>query len=1062
MNNYIFNQKLVKKKYDAEIDLNLESYKQRRELLKKWKEFIETGTINKLNETQLREVFIIDIFSTILRYCTVINNPKEYNIKTEEKTIVDGTKADIVLGYFTDKNNDYRVAIELKGPNSNLDAKQLRKNDNRTPVEQGFSYLPKYGKKCTWLIVSNYKEIRLYNSSDATEYESFLLKDIYDDDDLFKKFLYLLSSKSLMNKDGKSRVERLWEENVKEQELIEKSFYELYKKTRLNLFKDICNNNQDIDTKLCLKKTQKILDRFIFVCFAEDKDLLPSNIFERCIDIGKHLSMSKFGVWEQVKGLFESIDLGNETQDINKFNGGLFAKDDILDNLRIPNNCFDYMKELAHYDFNSDLNENILGHIFEKSLSDLEEIRSELDGEKIQKKEGKRNKDGIFYTPKYITKYIVENSINTYLEKKRIELGEKDLPELTNKDYETELKTKTINRKRVTETVYKTDNLQKHIDFWKQYREVVANIKILDPACGSGAFLNEAFNYLHKVGTYINNKITDLTDEYSFFDLSKEILKNNLYGVDLNEESVEITKLSLWLKTANKYSLLTSLDDNIKCGNSLINNVEIEPDKSFDWNVEFSKVMNEGGFDVIIGNPPYVATKLIPETHREYYWNTYKDLLISEIDLYELFLYEFCKNKLKVNGVLGFITPNTYFTNKSFANLRKYLLNDVTIKEIIDFPYRFFPFIDVNKETAIIIINNNRSFELKDKLNLISVNKDNMKSLKIFNDQTYDTNNQISIKNIIRDLDSKIVIKTNPVILKMLAFEDKLGNYLDTHKGWMSVPKETVCNEILYKKKILDSNDIMNNESLSKITKKCLEGKDIQRYCIKTVDKFVNIEHIDDKTREWHSNPKIITQRIVGQNKNKIVATVDFEGHILFPSGNVINLVDTQQNIVFYLGLLNSKAISYFYNIFYGESNTNITKEALDNIPIGDIHKINKDDFINNTNILINGYSTLNKSIDKFINNIFRRFNISGTVPKKFNTFYLMESDEFIKELVKKCNSELTLKEREEVEAYLLEYKNKLAPLIMDINKSEKYINTEIYKTYGLSSSEIELIEMDL
>ncbi len=1058
--NYIFNQKLLKRKYDAEIDLSLDSYKQRRALLEKWKNIIVDGAINTLNETQLREVFVIDIFSNILRYSTIVNSPGEYNIITEEKTKVDGTKADVVLGYFTNKTKDYRVAIELKGPESNLDSKQLRKNDNRTPVEQGFSYLPKYGKKCTWLIVTNYKEIRLYNSSDATEYESFLLKDICDDDDLFKKFLYLLSAKSLINKDSKSRVERLWEENIKEQDRIEKSFYELYKKTRLNLFKDICDNNQDIDIRICLKKTQKILDRFIFVCFAEDKDLLPSNIFERCIEVGKNLSMSRFGVWEQVKGLFESIDLGNETQDINQFNGGLFAKDDILDNLKIPNNCFEYMNELSHYDFSSDLNENILGHIFEKSISDLEEIRLELDGTVIKKKEGKRNKDGIFYTPKYVTKYIVENSIGKYLEQKRIELGEQRLPTLTEEDYKTELKTKIINRKKVTETEYKTNNLQKHIDFWKRYREVVKNIKVLDPACGSGAFLNEAFNYLHKVGTYINDKIIDLTGEYSFFDLDKEILKNNLYGVDLNEESIEITKLSLWLKTANKYSLLTTLDNNIKCGNSLINDNEIEPDKSFDWNTEFKEVMNNGGFDVIIGNPPYVSTKSIPENHRQYYWNQYEELLISEIDLYELFLYEFCKNKLKRDGILGFITPNTYFTNKSFANLRKYLLNDVTITEIIDFPYRFFPFEDVNKETAIIVIKNNKSYGLKDEINLISINKENMKSLKIFNDQTYDTENQVQIKDIVETLDSKIVIKTNPVILKMIKCEDKLGNYLDTHKGWMSVPNETICNGITYKKKILDSKDIEENAAVAQITSKCLEGKDIQRYGIKNVDKFVNIECMDAKTWEWHKQPKIITQRIVGQNKNKIIATVDEEGYVIFPSANVINLVDKKTNIIFYLGILNSKAISYFYNIFYGESNTNITKEALDNIPIGDIKIIDKDSFISNTKVLIDGYKSLSDYVNKFINNIFKRFNISGTVPKKFESFYLMELDEFIKELEKKKKSKVTLKELDEIEEYFVDYKNKMKNIIDDINKSEVYINGEIYKSYGLDEDEIKLIEM--
>ena len=131
----------------------------------------------------------------------------------------------------------------------------------------------------------------------------------------------------------------------------------------------------------------------------------------------------------------------------------------------------------------------------------------------------------------------------------------------------------------------------------------LTSIKVLGPACGSGAFLNQAFDFLYAEGQRVNKEIAKFKGmQFSLFGLDKDILKNNIFGVDLNAESVEITKLSLWLKTAKKTDPLTSLDDNIKCGNSLIDDKEIAGEKAFKWEVEFKEIMKNGGFDVVIGN----------------------------------------------------------------------------------------------------------------------------------------------------------------------------------------------------------------------------------------------------------------------------------------------------------------------------------------------------------------------------------------------------------------------------------------------------------------------------
>lgn len=155
LDNSIFNSRVLKEKYDAQIEID--KYIDRRNLLEEWATVIETGAINNLSEVQIRSSFINDIFIKVLRYSNFTDNTVEWNILEEQKTKSDATKADLVLGFFSPNKYDYQVAVELKSPYKNFDSKQLRKNDNRTPVEQGFSYLPKYGKNCKWLIATNYK-----------------------------------------------------------------------------------------------------------------------------------------------------------------------------------------------------------------------------------------------------------------------------------------------------------------------------------------------------------------------------------------------------------------------------------------------------------------------------------------------------------------------------------------------------------------------------------------------------------------------------------------------------------------------------------------------------------------------------------------------------------------------------------------------------------------------------------------------------------------------------------------------------------------------------------------
>jgi type II restriction/modification system DNA methylase subunit YeeA len=130
---------------------------------------------------------------------------------------------------------------------------------------------------------------------------------------------------------------------------------------------------------------------------------------------------------------------------------------------------------------------------------------------------------------------------------------------------------------------YKKEN-----EAYQAYQHILQNIKVLDPACGSGAFLVKVFDYLYAENKRVGQIVKSLFDDDEIY---KSILRNNIYGVDLNPESVEITKLSLWLKSAQKGKKLNNLDDNIKCGNSLIDDPAVAGDRAFDRNKEFSDIM---------------------------------------------------------------------------------------------------------------------------------------------------------------------------------------------------------------------------------------------------------------------------------------------------------------------------------------------------------------------------------------------------------------------------------------------------------------------------------------
>ena len=424
----LFNKKILQQRIK---NYTVENIEEKIGKIGSWQKNLES--IKGLNEVELQSAFMRAIFEDILGYEDAPQK-KESTLKSQASTDVDVTRPDGILGFYIHDNGetkDHRAVIELKGPQVPLEKDQKRKGTTyKSPVDQGFSYTNKLDK-CRWVIVSNFTEIRLYQVGRSKEYyEIFYLSEL-DDIIKFKTFHYLLCKNNLISREGKSQTLQLTEATQKKHENISIEFYNLYKNARINLFEHLKENNDNVEFELLLEKAQKFLDRIIFICFCEDKGLLSNDLLHNAIKQAKtSFSISKTPIWDQIRGVFRAIDKGKPDKNINAFNGGLFECDEVLDSLKINDHFFNVIYDFSDYDFDSDVDVNILGHIFEQSITDIEKLKSEIKENEFDKNKSRRKKEGIYYTPQYITSYIVENAVGGYLEDIKEELGYYDLPDI--------------------------------------------------------------------------------------------------------------------------------------------------------------------------------------------------------------------------------------------------------------------------------------------------------------------------------------------------------------------------------------------------------------------------------------------------------------------------------------------------------------------------------------------------------------------------------------------------------------------------------------------------------
>jgi type I restriction-modification system DNA methylase subunit len=718
-----------------------------------------------LKETSAEAAFTEEFFRNLWGYSQSgqINTDEGFTLFPKYSIQGAGAKggtgeADLAIGYFNSSKatEPPQVLCEFKDMKSSLDADQKRKGNTRSPVRQCLDYLSNARRGMigsepvipTWGIVSDMNEFRLYwYDRGHTQFLRFIIqpRDLFQGGGLlasteeakFERFLFarIFHKDTLLTRGGRSALLGLIQQQRFKDRELEKQFYNDYKRVRDKLYQTLLEHNPEGTNRFpgtrgrLVRLAQKLLDRMIFVFFCEDMgralafppQLLRNFFITRSND--EYFDADSFTLWSELKNLFSAMNDGTKfgPEKINKFNGGLFAPDLALEKLQIPNIIFcqksqgqneaslyqfkDTMLYLcASYNYASTWAQGLdraplveqaqgetkavqslglytLGRIFEQSITELEILEAEADGRLSINKESKRKRDGVYYTPEWVVERIVDETLSPRFAEIKRECGWPDdgLPTVQVIDA-------FITRLRV--------------------------FTVLDPACGSGAFLITSLRYL--VDEW--RKLLELRKQISGSRMAgddddaliRDVMRSNIYGVDINAASVEIAQLALWLHTARGDKPLSSLSSSIKEGNSLIdsgfykgqvdfnyNMEEKERINAFDWWDNFPEVKARGGFDAIVGNPPYVKLQNFRKVHEDMAGflrdgrvgtdvQGYKSAKTGNFDLYLPFI-ERGLSLLNDNGRLGYIAPSLWTVNEYGEGLRAEIMKSRSLERWIDF-----------------------------------------------------------------------------------------------------------------------------------------------------------------------------------------------------------------------------------------------------------------------------------------------------------------------------------------------------------------------------------------
>jgi len=957
--------------------------------------------IRNSKEEQFQATFLTELFVNVLDYR--INPSPKHNLTTEFKNEKGAKKADGAIL----KEGKALGVVELKG----TDTKDLDKVNG-----QAFSYKNNHSA-CVYVITSNFEKLRFFIQN-AVEHIEFNLFTLTKEE--FKVLWLCLHAENLLS----GIPLNIKEESLLAEENITKQLYKDYSAFKTALWQNMVKNHPENDQLMLFKKTQKLLDRFLFIFFAEDSGLLPPNSVRKIID--KWKDDTDWGddrkLYDIFKQYFEFINSGRPAKgdraEIFGYNGGLFIEDPVLDNIKIDDDILlKYSEKLSTYDFQSEVDVNILGHIFENSLSEIENITAELEGQEIEKSKSKRKKDGVFYTPKYITKYIVDNTIGKLCEEKKDEL-------------------------KITDGRFgqASKRSRKGIADLHAYREWLLGLKICDPACGSGAFLNQALEFLIGEHRYLD----ELTAQYHkstlvLSDIETHILEQNIYGVDINEESVEIAKLSLWLRTAQRGRKLTSLNNNIKCGNSLIDDSTIAGEKAFKWKKEFSKVFDKGGFDIIIGNPPYGA--YFNESHKNYIIENYKSYQYK----FESYLYFFEKGIeiMRIGGFLSYITPEMFLRLEKSKNIRQFLLNKSCLQELKFCGENVFEDVKVN---SVVLT--------------LRKGEENAKSFTIVPEAGPEWKYDFSEwkKEPLLRIEYEISPTIKHIIFKLENNSVRLGDVGEAIQGL--TPYDSYRG---HSRELIKNREFHVKEKVDESCGKWLDGKHVNRYSLSEGGEWLKYGDwlAAQREKRFFEGARLLYREVPGQNK-RIQATYAeetyYHGHSITPF--ILENRSSKEELFPILGVTNSKLISWY--IKYKSSNFSkntfpkLNPKDIKGLPIPRNYK-NDLELGSKAKLLLQRNAELNELSSKFLMFLQSKLEIEK-FSRKLQTWHDLELRDFLKEL-KKAKVQLSLSQEAEWMQYFNEQKQKAQLLKSDINRVDAEIDQMVYQLYGLTEDEIKIVK---
>lgn len=1027
--------------------------------------------IRNSKEEQFQEGFLRELFVNILGY--TLNPSPNYNLITEQKNESNAKKAD--------------GAILLDGKVIGvIELKDHKTTDLKKVEPQAFLY-KNQNKDARYVIISNFEKLHFYIDN-SVEFRAWNLFTMEEQD--FQE-LYLCLAWEQIRKGVAIEMKKA---SVSSEDQITNRLYRDYSQFKKALFADFIHNNPVIEGNekdwhlLLYKKSQKFLDRLLFIFFAEDGGLLPPNSMIKILDQWQQLKEldAYVPLYNRIKQYFGYLNDGNPSRGIYAYNGGLFKPDEILDSLKVSDDLLDKQtRRLSEYDFKSDVDVNILGHIFEHSLSEIEEVTQSLIGEEVDTSKSKRKKDGVFYTPSYITKYIVENTVGKLCAEKKQALG------INEEEYFSD-------RKRQKET-------KKHLlELLREYRNWLLQITILDPACGSGAFLNAALTFLmneHRLIDEMEAKIAGAS--IVFQDVEKSILENNLYGVDINEESVEIAQLALWLRTAKPQRKLSTLSGNIKCGNSLISDPAIAGDKAFDWEKEFPQVFEKGGFDVVIGNPPYVRIQGIKsnqELESKFYENNYTSAK-GRYDLYILFI-ERALSLIKPQGSASYILPHNFMAGNLGESIRTMLAENQYIESIVHFGSHLV-FQDALTYTCILKLSNNNK----------SIQYASINPLELSSNITFE---QIDYKGLGKEKWNLTNAAQKKVLNKIHCFSSKVSDIF-TNVGRGIVTGMDDCfiltGEMQGDKFVGFSKALKEKVELEKdLLKPILMGNSVHAFStlftttyviyphVLVNGKTIAIEEMDlelqypltysylskfrdtliAKKIKYKTNPKywytlhncrdlslfIGTKIITPYLGNKCQMSLDSKGGMFSNDKcSLLKLKEEYSSLYYpYLAIFNTHLTWFFISNTSSEFSGGyfvFSNLFINPFPIPDLLEKKYSQDVEILSCYAEKMLSLNEQLqnkrNRFLHRLsdnFEGIKITGTL----STFDQLVYADFLKEL-KKQKIKLSLFEQDKWEDYFSDYRTTCQELSAQITSTNNEIDLCVYKLYGLTYDEVLIVD---